>query len=77
MQSLCIYANVNACMQVAKGGEADDALKRVMLEFHTTQLIARKQALIVLLSGKCLTSPFYCQQHDHSLILIYVGASRA
>ena len=39
-------------IQVAKGGEADDALKRVMLEFHTTQIMAQKQALIVLLSGK-------------------------
>lgn len=37
--------------QIAKGGEADDALKRVVLDFHTTQLVAQKQALIVLLSG--------------------------
>ena len=37
---------------MAKGGEADDALKRVMLDFHTTQLVAQKQALIVLLSGE-------------------------
>ena len=42
--------------QVAKGGEADDALKRVMLDFHTTQLVAQKQALIVLLSGKSAAS---------------------
>ena len=39
-------------IQIAKGGEADDALKRVMLDFHTTQLVAQKQALLVLLSGK-------------------------
>ena len=38
-------------VQIAKGGEADDALKRVMLDFHTTQLVAQKQALLVLLSG--------------------------
>jgi hypothetical protein len=38
-------------LQIAKGGEADDALKRVMLDFHTTQLVAQKQAIIVLLSG--------------------------
>ena len=42
----------DAFIQIAKGGEADDALKRVMLDFHTTQLVAHKQALLVLLSGK-------------------------
>lgn len=41
----------DAYIQIAKGGEADDALKRVMLDFHTTQLVAHKQALLVLLSG--------------------------
>lgn len=39
-------------VQVAKGGEADDALKRVILDFHSNQLAAGKQAVIALLSGK-------------------------
>jgi len=59
------------CQQVAKGGEADDALKRVMLDFHTTQLVAQKQALIVLLSGKCrivLPFPGCCYWFDLGLL---------
>lgn len=39
------------CIQGAKGGEADDALKRVILDFHSNQLAAGKQAVIALLSG--------------------------
>lgn len=50
---VCVKSDAIVNFQVAKGGEADDALKRVMLDFHTTQLVAQKQALIVLLSGKC------------------------
>ena len=49
---MAMHANKLMLVQVAKGGEADDALKRVMLEFHTTQIMAQKKALIVLLSGK-------------------------
>ncbi|KAL0031516.1 hypothetical protein WJX77_004620 [Trebouxia sp. C0004] len=52
--ALCTHPRVQLLYsigKIAKGGEADDALKRVMLDFHITQLVAQKQALLVLLSG--------------------------
>ena len=36
-----------------KGGEADDALLRALLDFHSSQLAANRRGLAVLLSGGC------------------------
>lgn len=64
-------------IQIAKGGEADDALKRVMLDFHTTQLVAQKQALLVLLSGEHSSKHQYVTNTCGSLAMWYGGCTYA